>query len=75
MTTKKSGQQTELTMQRSGTVAMTKVQRILLQDRAKQLVGTMSDDALWDAYRNAKLMDDPEEVYLLRQVIDLQKAH
>lgn len=51
---------------------MSRVQKMILQDKAKKMVGQFSDQDLWDRYKNAKLMDDKEEVFVFRQVIAMQ---
>lgn len=45
--------------------------RIVIQDKARKMCSQYNSDELWDRYKNAKLMDDKEEVAIFRAAIKL----
>lgn len=52
-------------------VMMNKLERIYWTEQAKKLAKTKTRAEIMDIYKNAKLMDDKEEVYMCRQALKL----
>lgn len=46
--------------------------RILINAAAKECSDKFTYDELWDRYKNAKLMDDKEEVSIFRKALKLK---
>ena len=55
-------------------VMMTKLDRIYWTEQAKKMAETKSRDEIWAIYKNAKLMDDKEEVFMCRKALEIKKA-
>lgn len=53
---------------------MTKLDRIYWTEQAKKMAETKSRDEIWAIYKNAKLMDDKEEVFMCRKALEIRKA-
>ena len=50
---------------------MTKLDKVYWTEQAKKLAEKFTRDEVWLMYKNAKLMEDKEEVYMCRKALEI----